>query len=64
LKDHFSNIVARPNGVGEYFLGRRKNFLLKLYAKDEPLHPNLARMVINISILDAWLEKHQISIGL
>ena len=63
LKDHFSKIVARSNGVGEYFLGGKKNFLLNLYAKDEPLHPNLARMVINISILDAWLEKHQISIG-
>ena len=63
LKDHFSTIMARPNGVGEYFLGGRKNFLLSLYAKNEPLHPNLARLVINISILDAWLERHNIRIG-
>jgi hypothetical protein len=62
LKDHFSKIIARPNGVAEYFLGSRKNYLLNLYSKSEPLHPNLARMVINMSILDAWLERHNISI--
>lgn len=63
LKDHFSKIIGRQNGVAEYFLGARKNKLLHLYAKQEPLHPNLARMVINISILDAWLEKHKITIS-
>lgn len=62
LKDHFSKIISRPNGVAEYFLGSRKNYLLNLYSKSEPLHPNLARMVINMSILDAWLERHDISI--
>jgi hypothetical protein len=63
LKDHFSKIISRPNGVAEYFLGSRKNYLLELYSKSEPLHPNLARMVINMSILDAWLERHNISIS-
>ncbi len=62
LKDHFSKIISRPNGVAEYFLGSRKNYLLDLYSKREPLHPNLARMVINMSILDAWLDRHNISI--
>ena len=62
LKDHFSKIISRPNGVAEYFLGSRKNYLLNLYSKSQPLHPNLARMVINMSILDAWLERHNISI--
>ena len=62
LKDHFSKIISRPNGVAGYFLGNRKNYLLGLYSKDEPLHPNLALMVINMSILDAWLERHKISI--
>ena len=62
LKDHFSAIVSRQNGVAEYFLGSRQKYLLKLYANQEPLHPNLARMVINISILDAWMVKHKISI--
>ena len=62
LKDHFSKIISRPNGVAEYFLGGRKNYLLNLYSKAEPLHPNLARMVINMSILDAWLERHNISL--
>jgi hypothetical protein len=62
LKDHFSKIINRQNGIAEYFLGNRKDYLLKLYANTEPLHPNLARMIINMSILDAWLEKHQVSI--
>jgi len=62
LKDHFSKIISRPNGAAEYFLGGRKKFLLNLYAKNEPLHPNLARLVINMSILDAWLDRHNISI--
>jgi hypothetical protein len=62
LKAYFSKIINRENGVAEYFLGSRKNRLINLYSKSEPLHPNLARMVINMSILDAWLERHQISI--
>lgn len=62
LKDHFSNIISRPNGAAAYFLGSRKNYLLHLYSKQEPLHPNLARLVINLSILDAWLQRHNISI--
>ncbi len=63
LKDHFSSCISRPNGVAEYFLGSRLNTLLKLYASNEPLHPNLARLVINLSILDAWLVRHKISIN-
>jgi hypothetical protein len=62
LKEHFSSIVSRQNGVAEYFLGSRQKYLLKLYANEEPLHPNLARMVINMSILDAWMVKHKVSI--
>jgi len=63
LKDHFSKIIDRPNGVASFYLGKRKNYLLKLYAANRPLHPNLARLVINLSLLDAWMEKHKISIS-
>ncbi len=63
LKDHFIKIMNRPGGAAQYFLGNKNKYLLKLYADSEPLHPNLARMIINMSILDAWLERHQISIN-
>lgn len=62
LKDHFTKILNRPNGAAEYFLSEKRDYLVSLYAKQEPLHPNLARMVINLSILDAWLVKHDITI--
>jgi hypothetical protein len=63
LKSHFSKCLSKPDGVAAYFLAGRRNYLLNLYLSSEPLHPNLARLVINLSILDAWLGKHNISIG-
>ncbi|MCF8463883.1 MAG: hypothetical protein K9G41_03520 [Flavobacteriales bacterium] len=62
LKSHFSKCLAKTDGVAAYFLANRRKYLLSLYLKNEPIHPNLARLVINLSILDAWLEKHQVSI--
>jgi len=63
LKSHFSKCLAKTDGIAAYFLDGRRKYLLNLYLANEPIHPNLARLVINLSILDAWLEKHKISVG-
>lgn len=62
LKAHFSKCLLKADGIAAHFLGRRRSYLLNLYTAKEPLHPNLARLIINLSILDAWLDRHQISV--
>lgn len=62
LKAHFSKCLAKTDGIAAHFLGRRRTYLLSLYSAQKPLHPNLARLIINLSILDAWLNRHQISV--
>ena len=63
LKSHFSKCLAKTDGIAAYFLDKRRKHLLNLYLANEPIHPNLARLIINLSILDAWLERHEISVG-
>lgn len=63
LKAHFSKCLQKPDGIAAHFLGTKRAWLLKQYNGNEPLHPNLARLVINMSLLDAWLEHHKISVA-
>lgn len=62
LKSHFSQCLTKTDGVAAFFLDSRRKKLLDLYLATEPVHPNLARLIINLSILDAWIEKHGIRI--
>lgn len=56
IKDYFLGILQKPSGAAQFYLGNRQKLLVNQYSKSKILHGNVARLIINVCMLDAWME--------
>jgi len=62
-RTYFADLLAEKSGITGFFLGgKRQNFLVKKF-QQEVLQENLANLVINLAILQGWLNRNNITIG-
>jgi asparagine synthetase B (glutamine-hydrolysing) len=55
-------LLNRENGIAEFFFGTsRRNALVKKF-RTSILHPNLARMVINITLMQGWMDYNRVTV--
>ena len=58
-KKYLIALIDRPDGIAEFMIGRKKKKLTAIY-KSGNIHPNLSRLIINLAIQQAWIDKHGI----
>ncbi|MDB5282003.1 MAG: hypothetical protein JWO06_1078 [Bacteroidota bacterium] len=58
-KNYLVALLERPGGITDFMIGAKKKRLIAIY-KSGKIHPNLSRLVINLAIQQAWIEKHGI----
>lgn len=61
-RNFLCNLLSVKGGISEHFLGRKQNALISKFQKTE-LHPNLAHLVINLAILQAWMDRNMVTIN-
>ncbi len=62
-KDFLINIISRRKGMSEVIMGRNNlKKLLRHFASNRKVHPNVSRLVINLAISQAWIERHNLNI--
>lgn len=61
-RDFLSGLMSVKGGIAEHFLGSKQKALVHKFKTSE-LHPNLARLIINLSILQAWMDRNKVRIS-
>ncbi|MFT4680354.1 MAG: asparagine synthetase B (glutamine-hydrolyzing) [Flavobacteriales bacterium] len=57
-----SDLVSTKGGIAEHFLGGKQHSLIDKFQSSQ-LHPNLAHLVINLSIMQAWMDYNKVTIA-
>lgn len=59
-KKYLVALIDKPGGIADFMIGsRRKKQLVSIYQRGE-IHPNLSRLIINLAIQQAWIDKNRI----
>jgi hypothetical protein len=62
-REYLINLLNKENGIAEFFFGKsRRDTLVKKF-RSSILHPNLARMVINVTLVQGWMDYNQVTIN-
>lgn len=57
------DLLKVQGGIAEFFFGKsRRDALVKKFASST-LHPNLARMVINITLMQGWMNHNNVTVN-
>lgn len=62
-RTYLAELIGKKSGIAEFFLGAKKQKFLVDKFKKERLQDNLANLVINLAIQQAWMDYNEISIG-
>jgi asparagine synthetase B (glutamine-hydrolysing) len=63
-KQFLTSLIQKKNGISQELMGSvnlRK--LLKHFNSIKPVHPNVARLVINLALSQSWIDEHKITVG-
>lgn len=62
IRRYLSTLAEKRGGVAEFYLGtKRRDRLVKMY-NTRPLHNNMLRLMLNLALLQAWMDAHKIRI--
>jgi hypothetical protein len=60
IRHYLSTLAEKRGGVAEFYLGtKRRDRLVKMYNM-RPLHNNMLRLMLNLALLQAWMDAHKI----
>ena len=61
-REFLSELMEVKGGIAEHFLGKRRDALVHKFKTTE-LHYTLAHLVINLTILQAWMDRNDVRIS-
>jgi asparagine synthase (glutamine-hydrolysing) len=62
-KKFLEDIILTKQGVAEVMMGKSESKkIINHFMSSESVHPNVSRLVLNIAIIQSWVNKHKLTI--